>query len=136
MLYAIMRLSGDDEDDDNTQEYLCHDGAEFYWALHGTERELIHINAKHFTLLARWYWETFKAETPLETWARHYKVDYNQRLIEISYAIDNVVFCGCRLYQRDEGVPLKIYEPRYNHIMGDYEVYEWVQRLRLTSNGN
>ena len=127
-LNAIMRLDDIIHDDHN--EYLCHNGKEFFWSNCAPPHRVVHINAEHFTILARWYWETFQGETPLETWARRYNISYNQRIVEISYSIDNVVFCGCSIHPKKLwGSQVKIYESRYNHVMEDDEIYRWVQRL-------
>ena len=126
IMYAIMRI---DEDSDDGR-YLCHDDG-FYWAVSAPHSHVVHITALHFGVLARWYWETFRGETPLDTWARRYKVSYNQRLQTISYGIDDMVFCGCRLYQSPtlKSSTLKVYEPKYNHVIGDREIYEWVKKM-------
>lgn len=129
-MYAVMRVY--DSSDDGL--YLCYDNQNdhFYWSEDAPMEELVHITANHFAILARWYWETFRGETPLETWARRYKVSYNRRLQEISYCVDDLVLCGCRVY---EGVtePWLVYEPKYNHVIGDRVIYDWVKTIGNTA---
>jgi hypothetical protein len=131
ILYAVMRI--DDESDNHT--YLCHDGTTFDWSDDAPSKNVVHINDEQFKILARWYWETSKGETPLGTWARRNNVSYNPWFLDaISYDIDNIVFCGCKLYFSPTLIhPLHVYSPEYNHVMDDDEINEWVQRL--ASNG-
>ena len=126
MQYVVMKM-GDHEVPDM---YLCRSRGGFFWTAIRPQRdfELIHITAEDFTKLAHWYWDTFKGETPLETWARRNKVNYDDYLIEISYGIENVVFCGCNILKNTNlPVPLKVFEPRLNTIVQENEVYEWVR---------
>ena len=122
--YVVMKLG----DETMPDMYLCRGQGGFFWAAVAPQRNfsVVHITTEHFETLLRWYWDTFKGETPLSTWAARHKENYTDFMTEISFGIDNVVFCGCTLYNNGALVqPIRIFEPRLNAVISDDDCYEW-----------
>ena len=125
--YVVMKL-GDEETPDM---YLCRGKTGFFWAAVAPQRQfhVVYVTAEEFEVLARWYWDTFRGETLLATWAGRVKENIEDYMVEISFGIDNLVFCGCNLHNNGNLVqPLRVFEPRLNSVISDNDTYEWVMQ--------